>query len=248
MKVAERYNADRGWAAVAFMALALALALIFAGCKDNPAQPPNNPAGVGNDPPSPPVTANPPEPAVTNDPPVPTDPPVNNTPPEPTPAPKVRLQDVIRNAMGWGPVFQSWNGKPAPDFTVTDLEGKKHKLSDYRGKDVMLVFWATWCRPCIVEIPHLIAFQKVVGKDKLAVLGISYVTPINSEQKIRSFVAQNDRINYTVCAADEKAMPEPYNMIQGIPSSFFIDPEGKIKLATSGLLSLGYMKAILQAE
>ena len=119
---------------------------------------------------------------------------------------------------------------------------------DYRGKDVMLVFWATWCRPCIVEIPHVIAFQNVVGKEKLAVLGISYISPINSEQKIRSFVAQNERINYAVFAVDERAMPEPYNMIQGIPSSFFIDPEGKIKLATSGLLSLGYMKAILQAE
>jgi peroxiredoxin len=248
MKVTGQYNTTGRWAAVSIFGLALVLGVIFAGCKDNPARPPDNPAVVQNDPPRPPVTADPPEPAVTTDPPVATDPPVNNTPPEPTPAPKVRLDDVIRNAMGWGPVFQSWNGKPAPDFTVTDLEGKKHKLSDYRGRDVMLVLWATWCRPCIVEIPHLIAFQNVVGKDKLAVLAISYVTPINSEQKIRSFVAQNDRINYTVCAVAESKMPEPYNMIQGIPSSFFIDPEGKIKLATSGLLSLGYMKAILQAE
>ncbi|MHC4346579.1 MAG: redoxin domain-containing protein, partial [Planctomycetota bacterium] len=148
MKVTGQYDTTGRWAALAFLGLALALGLIFAGCKDNPAQPPDNPAVVQNNPPRPPVTADPPEPAVTTDPPVATEPPVNNTPPEPTTAPKVRLEDVIRGATGWGPVFQSWNGKPAPDFTVTDLEGKKHKLSDYRGKDVMLVFWATWCRPC----------------------------------------------------------------------------------------------------
>ncbi|MHC4335878.1 MAG: hypothetical protein ACYSUV_19325 [Planctomycetota bacterium] len=112
MKVTGQYDTTGRWAALAFLGLALALGLIFAGCKDNPAQPPDNPAVVQNNPPRPPVTADPPEPAVTTDPPVATEPPVNNTPPEPTTAPKVRLEDVIRGATGWGPVFQSWKSPP----------------------------------------------------------------------------------------------------------------------------------------
>jgi len=247
MKVTGQYTAKGLWPAVAIFVLALASVGIVAGCKEKPAEPTNNPAGNQQNLPTPTAAPNLPAPPNTTDPPVATNPP-ENAEPEPTTAPKLRLEDVISAARGWGPVFQSWTGKQAPDFTLTDLEGKQHKLSDYRGKDVMLVFWATWCQPCKLEIPHLIAFQNVVGKDDLAVLAISYVTPINSEQAIRHFVAQYDRINYTVFPADESKMPAPYNMIEGIPSSFFIDRQGRIKLATSGLLSLGYMKAILQAE
>ncbi|HUT29840.1 MAG TPA: TlpA disulfide reductase family protein [Sedimentisphaerales bacterium] len=171
-----------------------------------------------------------------------------NTLVNPTDPARPRLEDVINSAAGWGPIYQPWYGKPAPDFTLTDIAGKEHRLSDYRGKDVMLVMWATWCRPCIMEIPHLIALQNVMGKNKVVILAISYITPMNTEKMIKGFVASNERINYPVFAAEESRMPAPYNMIEGIPSSFFIDPQGRIKLATSGMLSLGYMKAILQAQ
>jgi peroxiredoxin len=170
------------------------------------------------------------------------------TDPEPVSKPKPSLDDVIRYARSWGPAYQPWYGKMAPDFTLTDNKGKQHKLSDYRGKDVMLVFWATWCRPCIMEIPHLIALRKVVGQEKLTILAISYISSMNTTEMVESFVKQNERINYTVLPAKTSDMPAPYDTVNSIPTSFFIDPQGKIKLATSGLLSLGYMKAILEAE
>ncbi|MHC4622829.1 MAG: peroxiredoxin family protein [Planctomycetota bacterium] len=170
------------------------------------------------------------------------------TVPEPINPPKLSLDDVIRAARTWGPAYQPWYGKMAPDFTLTDIKGKKHKLSDYRGKDVMLVFWATWCRPCIMEVPHLIALRNVVPEDKLAILAISYISAMNTNEMVESFVKQNERINYTVLPAKTSDMPAPYDTVNSIPTSFFIDPQGKIKLATSGLLSLGYMKAILEAE
>jgi peroxiredoxin len=156
---------------------------------------------------------------------------------------KMSLNDVIKVARTWGPAYTSWAGKTAPDFTLTDITGKQHKLSDYRGKDVMIVFWATWCAPCKIEIPHLIALRNTIGEDKLAMLAISNEKPA----LVKEFV-ENQKINYTVFSTDTRAMPAPFNRIRGIPCSFFINPEGKIKLATEGLLSLGAVKAILLAE
>ena len=162
--------------------------------------------------------------------------------------PKVSLNDVIKAARTWQPAYQSWYGKTAPDFTLTDINGEQHKLSDYRGKSVLIVFWATWCRPCLTEIPHLIALRNTISKDKLAILGISYITPRNTTEMVKNLVERNKRINYTVFSSDMRAMPRPFNTINSIPCSFFINPDGKIKLATVGVLSLGAIKAILEAE
>jgi len=164
--------------------------------------------------------------------------------------PKISLNDVIRSARTWRPAYKSWYGKTAPDFTLTDLDGKEHKLSDYRGKDVMLVFWATWCRPCMSELPHLIALRNTVSEDELAMLAISYITtmPPQTTEIVKNFVEKNKVINYPVFSTDQRVMPAPFRTVGSIPCSFFIDPEGRIKLATEGLLTLGYMKAILQAE
>jgi peroxiredoxin len=159
-----------------------------------------------------------------------------------TEEPKPKLSDVINAARTWGPAFTPWHGKAAPDFTLTDITGKKHKLSDYRGKDVLIVFWATWCRPCHMEIPHLIELRKTASEDNLAMLAISNEKP----ELVKGFVAQA-QMNYTVLT-DPGTLPSPYNTVNAIPSSFFIDRQGKIKLGTSGLISLEEIKAILQAE
>jgi thiol-disulfide isomerase/thioredoxin len=158
------------------------------------------------------------------------------------------LIEVINAAKTWGPGFESWLGKAAPDFTLTDLNGKQHILSAYRGKDVMLVFWASWCGPCRMEIPHLIELRKTISPDKLEILAISFIDPRNTTEIVKSFLEQNNEINYTVLSVNSNDMPAPYNMVNTIPCSFFIDPQGKIKLATIGLLSLKDMMAILQAK
>ena len=161
--------------------------------------------------------------------------------------PKVSLSDVIKARRYWNPAYTSWYGKMAPDFTLTDIDGKQHKLSDYRGKDVMLIFWATWCPPCRMEIPHLIALRNRVSKDRLAMLAIS-----NEDPALVKKFAANQRLNYTVIL-EKGNMPKPFGVMRiyqtsGLPCGFFIDPDGKIKLATSGLLSLGEMRAVVQAE
>lgn len=168
---------------------------------------------------------------------------------EPVIRPKKSLNDIIRAARRWGPINQSWFGRAAPDFTLTDIAGKEHKLSDYQGKDVLLTFWATWCPPCLVEIPELITLRKTVSEDELAILAVSYITamPRETPEIVKEFSEQN-KLNYTVFSADARTMPAPFSTIRNIPSTFFIDSEGKIKLVTTGMLLLHEIKDILQAE
>jgi len=174
--------------------------------------------------------------------------PAKPTETEPRYAELTSLNEIIqaaKTAKTWRPAYIPWYDKMAPDFTLTDIAGKQHKLSDYRGKDVLLVFWATWCPPCRIEIPYLIELRKTVSEDKLVMLAISNDKP----DLLKGFVAKQ-RINYTVLL-DKDDMPEPFGVMRiyktlGIPCSFFIDPEGKIKLATSGLISLDEIKAVLR--
>ena len=165
------------------------------------------------------------------------------------PTANLNLNDVIRFRRGWDTAFTSWYGKMAPDFYLTDITGKRHRLSDYRGKDVMLVFWATWCGPCIMEMPSLIELRKTTGEDKLAMMAISYIStmPPNTTDRVKAMVEQR-KLNYTVFSVDISEVSAPYNQVSAIPCSVFIDPEGKIKLATVGVLHLDAIKAILQAE
>ena len=165
---------------------------------------------------------------------------VNSKPAAPA---KMRLEDIILRARTWGPVYESWSGSYAPDFTLSDITGRQHKLSDYRGKNVVIVFWATWCGPCKREIPNLIALRNTVSTDNLAILAISSGEPA---QRVINFASAN-RMNYAVFL-DSGNLPSPFDKINSIPCSFFIMPDGKIKLATSGLMSLGEIKAIIQAD
>ena len=208
------------WVVVIFITVMLATAVFLAGCREEPSEQ-TNPRNQQEKP-------------ETN---------VEN------PTEGMSLNDVIRNRRYWDTAFTSWYGQVAPDFTLTDIAGKQHKLSDYRGKNVMLIFWATWCGPCIREIPDLVELRKTIGEDKLTMLAISYITtvPPNTTEIVKSFV-ERQNINYPVLSVNKSDVSAPYNQMSGIPCSFFIDPEGKIKLATLGVLSLDTMKAILQAK
>jgi peroxiredoxin len=156
--------------------------------------------------------------------------------------PRASLQNVVKAAQTWYPAFEEWEGRAPADFTLTDIDGKPHKLSDYRGKDVVVVFWATWCGPCKLEVPHLKELRNTYAKDKLAILAISgEQTPI-----VKAF-AQEQGLNYTVLTSAGD-LPAPFSQVQAIPSSFFIDPEGKIKLGVIGIVPTGDAKAIVQAQ
>jgi len=157
--------------------------------------------------------------------------------------PGATLQQIAEAAYTWEPELASQYGKDAPDFALKDLQGKQHRLSDYKGRNVLVVFWATWCPPCKKEIPHLILLENRMPSDKLKILAITNEDP----QLVRKFTADNN-INYTVLL-DNGTLPNFFMAVpaRGIPSTAFIDPQGKIKFVTSGYLPFEDSRAILQA-
>ncbi len=159
--------------------------------------------------------------------------------------PKLTLAEITKSAKTWEPSFTEWFGKPAPDFTITDITGKKQKVSDYRGKNLIINVWATWCPPCRKEIPDFIELRKEIKEDELGIIGIS--TEDGQESKVKDFVKEN-KMNYTIAVADFSKLEAPYSKISAIPTTFFIDKEGKIKLATIGVLTLEDAKKILEAK
>jgi cytochrome c biogenesis protein CcmG, thiol:disulfide interchange protein DsbE len=111
----------------------------------------------------------------------------------------------------------------APDFSVTDLSGQTLQLSHYRGKLVLLNFWATWCAPCRSEIPRFVDLQNKYGKEGLQIIGIS----LDDDPKpVRAFYQQL-RMNYPVAIGDAK-LAEQYGGVLGLPVSFLIGRDGRM--------------------
>ncbi len=153
------------------------------------------------------------------------------------------LEDIIKSARSWNVAFKSWYGKAAPDFTVTDINGREHSLSGYNGRNVLVVFWATWCSACNMEIPHLIELREEIAEDELAIVAIS-----NEEPGHLKHFADSRKINYTIATIGNNALPSPFADVSAIPTTFFIDRNGKIKLAATGLVTLKESMAILETE
>lgn len=121
--------------------------------------------------------------------------------------------------------------RPAPAATFTALDGKAVKLEDYRGKVVLLDFWATWCKPCVAAMPHLNKLQAAHGGKDFTVLGVS----IDEEgaKKVRPFLTRN-KVGYSVLLDSSKAPAWEAFKVKGIPAVFLIDRDGKIIAQWSG--------------
>ena len=111
----------------------------------------------------------------------------------------------------------------APDFSLTDLSGRKLTLADYRGKVVLLNFWATWCGPCREEVPGFVDLQSKYRDQGLVVIGISMD---DDPAPVREFY-ERYRMNYPVVMGDD-ALAERFGGILGLPTTFVIQRDGHI--------------------
>ena len=109
------------------------------------------------------------------------------------------------------------------DFSLPDVAGQEHRLSDYRGKWVVINFWATWCGPCMVEIPELMRFHERHKDDDAVVIGVNF-EEIETPDLVK-FIDEMG-INYLVVRAGDAPIL-PFEPLKGLPSTFFVDPHGE---------------------
>ena len=122
--------------------------------------------------------------------------------------------------------------KPAPNFSLKDADGNAVNLADYRGKVVLVNFWATWCGPCEAEIPWFVEFEKKYKDQGFAVLGVSMDD--DGWKSVRPYIASH-KINYRIVIGSE-VVSQQFGEIDSLPTSFVLDREGRIASNHVGLV------------
>jgi thiol-disulfide isomerase/thioredoxin len=135
---------------------------------------------------------------------------------------------------------QTLKGKPAPGFTLVDLNGKKVSLADYKGKAVLLNFWATWCGPCKLEIPWIEKLRDQYKDQGFEVLGIESDNYDDDPKGLAAYKAGVVKsatdlvINYPVLLEGD-TISKPYGGLDGLPNSFYVDRKGIVTAQIVGL-------------
>ena len=128
-------------------------------------------------------------------------------------------------------------GPTAPDFSLKDLSGKTVSLSSYRGRVVLLDFWATWCPPCRMSIPELVGLQEKYRDKGLAILGISVDDPERTTNDELNKFKEMAKINYPVLRCDKKVLEDYFGgQRMAVPTMVIIDEKGKIVERIPGFL------------
>ncbi|MFZ0746031.1 MAG: TlpA disulfide reductase family protein [Terracidiphilus sp.] len=139
------------------------------------------------------------------------------------------------------PPRQSLVNKPAPAFVRNDLNGRRIRLRAYRGKVVLLNFWATWCGPCQVELPHFAAWQQQYGPDGLQVLAVSMD---DTSAPVRALVRKM-QLDFPVVMGDQK-LGERYGGVLGLPITFLIGRDGQVYARIDGQTDLQAMERTIK--
>jgi thiol-disulfide isomerase/thioredoxin len=122
---------------------------------------------------------------------------------------------------------------PAAEFTLKDTQGRVHHLTDYRGKWVLVNFWATWCAPCLEELPELAALHNVHKDTDLIVIGIAMEYP--STKVVLDFIKER-AIPYPVVLGDYK-IAKQIGAVEVLPTSYLFDQTGKLVSSQSGTVT-----------
>jgi len=152
--------------------------------------------------------------------------------------------ELVPDAAGGAPQYLTpLKGKPAPAFVLEDLNGNKVSLASYKGKAVLINFWATWCAPCKIETPWIIELRNKYAAQGFEVLGVSADDLNRDDPKelakdkmeiVQS--AQKLHINYPVLI-DGGSLDKPYGGLDELPESFFVNRKGVVVAAQLGLTS-----------
>lgn len=149
----------------------------------------------------------------------------------------------FRQALLAGLLLLAAGSAAAQDFVFKDMQGQAQRLSDYRGKWVLVNFWATWCPPCLEEIPDLVALHEAHKKTDLVVIGVALDS---SRESVVEFVAKK-RISYPVVFGDYD-MAAQVGEVEALPTSFLYDPTGKLLSYQEGMLTRESVESYIKSR
>jgi thiol-disulfide isomerase/thioredoxin len=145
------------------------------------------------------------------------------------------------------------NGEAAPDITLKDLDGKDVSLAQFKGKVVLVNFWATWCEPCRVEIPWLIEMQQKYGAKGFTVLGVamddegrSVVAPFVQKERF-DVNGTKSQMNYPIVIGNDAAA-DKFGGLFGYPTSVLISPNGKQIKRITGIISRDEISKTIESQ
>jgi len=127
--------------------------------------------------------------------------------------------------------LQPYSGPALPDFQLNDLAGKPHRLSDYRGRVVLVNFWATWCTPCRQEMPSLQRLQQQLADRPFTVLAVN---ASDMRENIDKYL-QATPLEFTILLDSDAALQQSW-LVKGLPASYIIDATGTIRYVLFGRL------------
>lgn len=152
--------------------------------------------------------------------------------------------DLVPATPGDEPQFLNpLQGKPAPNFTLDDLTGKKVSLADYKGKALLINFWATWCAPCKIETPWMVELRNQYAPQGFEILAVSMddldrddPAKLSDEKKDIARFVQQMKMPYPVLIGGD-SISKPYGGLDDLPTSFFVDRNGTVIDTQLGLTS-----------
>ena len=133
-------------------------------------------------------------------------------------------------------------GEAAPDFELTSLEGEAVRLSDYRGKKVILNFWATWCPPCKAEMPHMQKFYEANKDNGIEVLAVNLTSIDKGEESVQAFVEEFG-LTFPIPMDRDGELGPQYQAVT-IPTTYIIDTEGIIQKKVVGPMDKAMMQKL----
>ena len=131
--------------------------------------------------------------------------------------------------------LKPWTGGPAPGLELSDLDNRVHRLADYRGKVVLVNFWATWCGPCRDEMPSIQELKRKLAGRPFVVLAVNLDEP---ESRIRKFL-QEVKIDFTILLDPERKVSKQWDA-RILPASYVVGADGRIRYSLVGEINWGH--------
>lgn len=140
------------------------------------------------------------------------------------------------------PLLAGGASKPGtPDFKLVDMQGKQHQLADYKGKWVLVNYWATWCPPCLEEVPDLVMLYDKYRDKNLMVIGIAM--QYKTKKEVADFV-DDMLMSYPIVLGD-KSVTDQLGKDEILPTTFVFDPQGRLVKTKQGIITRQYIESLL---